>query len=425
MRKLCLSNGLRLLIDKIPYAKSVSIGVMVHVGTKHETKETNGIAHFTEHLLFKNQLNFSNMYGNTYIETLGGKMNAFTGKELTCFHVQILSEHLKEAIRTLKDMIFSFSISDADFDKEKQVVIQEIYRYQDNTLERVKIESLMQALGPCSYAFDILGTVSNIKSFTIDEVYNFYKKFYTPSNTVVSISGNIEENALIELIEMLESIPKGVIQKQTLSPVTFKGGFNYIHTADYQSHICFVFPGVSSKTPMRGYYAYFILNHLLGGGRNSRLNQTLREEKGLVYSVYSQTIIFEEIGVLRVIASTSEDNLKKVYDTIISIIKDIKETGFTLDELNRCKTAIKSELVFSNENIMQRMFFFGQEELLGIYKSFNIDEILKCVDDITIWEVENVIKNTFGGLHSLTISTKNPESFINYCKERDDQFPIL
>jgi predicted Zn-dependent peptidase len=103
---------------------------------------------------------FSNMYGNTYIETLGGKMNAFTGKELTCFHVQILSEHLKEAIRTLKDMIFSFSISDADFDKEKQVVIQEIYRYQDNTLERVKIESLMQALGPCSYAFDILGTVS-------------------------------------------------------------------------------------------------------------------------------------------------------------------------------------------------------------------------------------------------------------------------
>jgi predicted Zn-dependent peptidase len=103
--------------------------------------------------------------------------------------VQILSEHLKEAIRTLKDMIFSFSISDADFDKEKQVVIQEIYRYQDNTLERVKIESLMQALGPCSYAFDILGTVSNIKSFTIDEVYNFYKKFYTPSNTVVSITG--------------------------------------------------------------------------------------------------------------------------------------------------------------------------------------------------------------------------------------------
>lgn len=179
--------------------------------------------------------------------------------------MHILNEYLNEALCILRDMVFSFSISNFDFENEKRVVIQEIYQYQDNTLEKVKIASLAHALGESSYAFDILGTVSNIESFTLTEVYEFYRKFYLSNNTVVSISGDVKEDMLHDIVKILENIGFGKTVDKKTQPIMFNGGINYIpiHSQEYQSHMCILFPAISSDVPMREYYTYYIMSHLL------------------------------------------------------------------------------------------------------------------------------------------------------------------
>ncbi|MBE2922823.1 insulinase family protein [Anoxybacillus flavithermus] len=320
--------------------------------------------------------------------------------------MHILNEYLNEALCILRDMVFSFSISNFDFENEKRVVIQEIYQYQDNTLEKVKIASLAHALGESSYAFDILGTVSNIESFTLTEVYEFYRKFYLSNNTVVSISGDVKEDMLHDIVKILENIGFGKTVDKKTQPIMFNGGINYIpiHSQEYQSHMCILFPAISSDVPMREYYTYYIMSHLFGVGRNSRLNKVLREERGLVYNIQSHPIVFEEVGLFRILASTGKENLWDVHSAIMEVIESVKEVGITLDEFNRSKRVLKSEIIFLTENTIQRMFFFGQEELLGIHKSSDVDKILETIDAIDVWEVENTLKGIFDDIYSLTVT---------------------
>ncbi|MBN8194214.1 insulinase family protein [Bacillus sp. NTK074B] len=387
MQKICLPNGIRLLLDNDANVNSVSIGVMLKLGSKHESPDLNGIVHFLEHILFKNKKDGA--YYNSSIEEVGGRFNAFTGKELTCFHLQILKDYAVDALKSVCDMVFSYNISEEDFENEKQVVLQEIYRYQDDSMEQVKIQSLINALGSCSHTLDILGSAQNISSFSFDTVKDFHKNNYDPANAVISVSGNLDSPEMSAIVDFLTNIPhKSTTNLSVPSTIEFKGGFDYTQKNNQQSHLSFIYPAFTGDIQMKEYYSYLLLNHLIGGGRTSRMNQFLREKQGLVYSAYSQPIVFEEIGLLRLVASTSDQNLERVIETIFKIVNSIKEGDITEEEFTRSKLAIKSDLVFSNENTVNRMFFFGQEELLGTYKSFDIKNILECIDGISMKDVK-------------------------------------
>lgn len=395
METLYLKNGLRLLLDKIPTVQSVAVGVMVEVGTKHENEKENGIVHFIEHLLFKNSLSFTNKSATSYIESLGGQLHAFTGKEFTCYYSQILNYNLVETICIIRDMVFSFNINNVEFEKEKQVIIQEILKYEDDTPEQLKILCTQESLNNCSHAFDILGSISNVSSFSNEEVLEFYKKFYTASNSVISISGNFCDEDIENIKKILNAVPAGEKTNKDLSPVVFRGGVKFIEKMNQQAHICFHFPGIASTVSPVKYYAYLLLSNIVGGGQNSLLHRALREEKGIVYSVYSQPIIFKEIGLLRLFASTSSEKLEEAYDLILEIVLKLRENIISQEDFLNAKVALKSELVFSHESTISRMFFYGQEALLGIYHSSNLLEILNFIDSVSMDDIKQLIASIF------------------------------
>ena len=327
-KKIVLPNGLRIVVEEIPYVQSASIGVWIGAGTRNEQQESNGISHFIEHMAFKGTRRRSARDIAEEIDNVGGQLNAFTGKECTCYYVKVLNSYLELAFDILSDMLFCSEFSDLEIDKEKNVIYEEINMYEDNPEEMVHDIYASNVFKGHPLGLPVLGDCKTVKGIKRMDILEYLKVNYRPGNTVLSVAGSVKCND-IEALTLKYFSDWGERSRNpaelTIPSLTFDHKIRQKDTE--QVHFCLGFEGFNQKDEKL--YSFLALNNLLGGGMSSRLFQKVREELGLVYSIYSYPATYRDVGLMTVYAGTGISQLERVIQAIIEELKDIRKTGKT------------------------------------------------------------------------------------------------
>ncbi len=400
-----LDNGITVVMEKMPSVRSVSFGIFVKNGSRNENNKTNGISHFIEHLMFKGTKNRSAKQIADDMDSVGGQINAYTTKEYTCYYTKTLDTHFDMALDVLADMYFNSLFSDEDISKERNVIIEEINMYEDAP-EEVGYDILQGAIWKGnSLSFPILGTEKSISGFDNVSIKNYYREHYRTDNTVLSVAGNFEKDKIIDEIKKyfgkFESLDKETILKNSVyeKPSYFKSDVKKEKDIE-QLHLTMCFPGV--KVGSDESYALAAVNTIFGGGMSSRLFQRIREERGLVYTVYSFSSNFSDSGIFGIYAALSPNHFNQVYKLILNEISELKKEKITKEQLAKTKEQLKSNFILSLENSSSRSSNIGRSMLL-LNKINEVDDIIEKVNGVSLENVENIIEKIFN-LENMSIS---------------------
>ena len=360
-RKSTLDNGLRIVSESIPYMSSVSLGIFVGTGSRSELPPEQGVSHFIEHLMFKGTQKRSARDIAEMVDDVGGQLNAATDRENTCYYIKVLPEHLGLGMDILSDMLLHSKFAESDVEKERQVVLEEISLYEDSPDELIH-DLHMNSLWPGhALGRNILGTRETIGDMSRQTIVDYTMRHYVPDNVVIAAAGNLTHEQLVEQVRLYWDDVKGAYPRLTDSAPVFATGRLLQEKDIEQIHICLGTPGVAHDSPE--FYSSHVLNTILGGGVSSRLFQSIREEKGLAYSVCSYPSSFRDAGLLTIYTGVSPDNSLEVMEIIYSIIGDIQANGVRADEMQRAKEQLKAGLMFSLESSSSRMSRLGRAEI--------------------------------------------------------------
>lgn len=392
-KKITLNNGLRLVYENIPYVRSVSVGIWVGTGSRNETLENNGISHFIEHMLFKGTKNRSAKQIAETIDAIGGQINAFTGKECTCYYAKTLDTHLDIAVDVLADMFFNSKFLSSDISTERRVVIEEIGMYEDSPEELVHDIFSEMVWDGNSLGYPILGTDNCINKFNKKMIKEYMDQYYTPYNTVIAVAGNFNETELIQCVKKyFEGWEYKGEYKQNYLPAEFKTNQIIREKDTEQVHLCMGFQGIEHGND--DVYSLLAINNIFGGGMSSRLFQKIREKKGLVYSIYSYPSTYKDAGLFIIYAGMNPEHLQTVIDLTKAEIDILLKKGITQDELNKSKEQLKGNYILGLESTSSRMNSIGKSELL-LGKIFTPEENLEKMDRINMDNIYRVIEDIF------------------------------
>ncbi len=389
-----LPNGIRVVAEAIPHVRSVSLGVWFAAGSSREDARTNGIAHCIEHLLFKGTTTRSARELAEAIDAVGGQLNAFTSKEYTCFHVKVLDNHLPLAVTLLSDMLLRSKFDPADIANEKTVIGEEIKMYEDAPDELVH-DLLTQAVWPGhALGQPVLGSAANIRAWERDEILAFYREHYTPDNCLISVAGNIDPAAVRSLLAEAFADLGGQGSDPAILPPVFVPQQVIRARPTEQVHICLGVPGIGQLDEAA--YTSFVLGDIMGGGASSHLFQTVREERGLAYSIYSYQNSYRDAGIMVVYAGMSPDAAPAVVEAILAEFRALRERGVTEAELARVKEQMKSGLLLGLENTNNRMSRMAKSVLL-YGRVQTTEELVARIDRVTAEDVHQLAQRLFGG----------------------------
>ena len=388
-----LKNGLTIVGEEIPYLKSVSLGIWINTGSRLESEKESGVSHFIEHMLFKGTKNRSAKDIARDIDRLGGEINAFTNKECTCYYVHLLDEHINKGIDVLSDMILNSSFDTNDIDKERFVILEELKMYEDS-LDDLSYDLLVENVYPNDgLGRNILGNRKTIRSLKREDILNYYNKYYVPNNAVISICGNFNFEEIVKVIEeKFEQWQEKEVNIE-VKEANYNPCFVTKNKDSEQVNIAINLKAIPEENEKEA-YALSVLNNIFGGSTSSRLFQSIREEKGLVYSIYSSQTLYRKCGELGIFASTSEEYLKEVYDLIIKEIKNIRENYITEEELEESKEQLKGNYILSLESINSKMLAHGEAMLLN-NKLKKEDEIIEHINAVNMEQVKDIINKVF------------------------------
>ncbi len=360
-RKTTLANGLRIVSESIPYMSSVSLGIFAGTGSRHETPAEQGVSHFIEHLMFKGTHRRSAKDIAEMVDDVGGQLNAATDRENTCYYIKVLPEHLSLGMDILSDMLLNSKFADVDVEKERQVVLEEISIYEDSPDELIH-DLHMNSLWPGhALGRNILGTRETIAAMNRQAIIDYRMRHYVPDNLVIAAAGNLTHEQLVELSQLYWADVSGKSQTVVDLTPTFVAARLLQEKDIEQLHVCLGTPGVAHDSPQ--YYASHVLNTILGGGVSSRLFQSIREDRGLAYSVCSYPSSFRDTGLMTIYAGVSPENSREVIEITNAILSDIRLNGVRPDEIKRAKEQLKAGLVFSMESSASRMSRVGRAEI--------------------------------------------------------------
>jgi len=392
-KKVTLDNGLRVVMENIPYVKSVSTGIWIGTGSRNENSKNNGISHFIEHMFFKGTKNRSAKEIAQSIDNIGGQLNAFTGKECTCFYTKTLDSHIDIAIDVLADMMFNSKFDEKDIQTEKKVVGEEIYMYEDSPEELVHDVLARSVWKGNPLGYPILGTRKALNSLDRDMIFDYLDNNYYPGNCVIAVAGSFDEDNLIGLIKkyFADWKPKsGAARKPRQAK--FNPGFSAKRKDTEQVHICFAFRGIEHGSEYT--YPLLALNNIFGGGMSSSLFQKVREEKGLVYSIFSYPSSYKNAGLFTIYAAMNPKHLKSVVDIVMDEINLLKEKGIEEDVLEKSKEQLKGNYILGLESTSSRMNSIGKSELL-LERIYTPEEILQKIDKVDLRSVKEVTDMVF------------------------------
>ena len=392
-KKHVLENGLTIIGEEIPYVKSISLGVWINAGSRIEDEEISGVSHFIEHMLFKGTRNRTSKQIASEIDNLGGQINAFTSKECTCYYVKLLDSHIDIGIDVLSDMILNSKFNEDDLDKERSVIIEELKMYEDSP-EDLAYDLLTENIYKNDpLGMNIIGTEESLNRLNREKLLDYFHKYYVPNNSVIAISGNFNFDEIINKIEEKFKVWKKRDVNVDIKKAEFKSCFLTKNKDIEQVNLAMSLEAVPIESD-KEVYALAVINTVFGGSISSRLFQKIREEKGLVYSIYSSQSLYRKCGELGIFASMSNEHLKEVYESIIEEIKIIKKYYLTDQEIKESKEQLKGSYILGLESTSSRMMSIGRALLLN-NKVESTDDILKSIDNVDRETVKIVIDKIF------------------------------
>ena len=392
-KKHVLENGLTIIGEEIPYVKSISLGVWINAGSRIEDEEISGVSHFIEHMLFKGTRNRTSKQIASEIDNLGGQINAFTSKECTCYYVKLLDSHIDIGIDVLSDMILNSKFNEDDLDKERSVIIEELKMYEDSP-EDLAYDLLTENIYKHDpLGMNIIGTEESLNRLNREKLLDYFNKYYVPNNSVIAISGNFNFDEIINKIEEKFKVWKKRDVNVDIKKAEFKSCFLTKNKDIEQVNLAMSLEAVPIEND-KEVYALAVINTVFGGSISSRLFQKIREEKGLVYSIYSSQSLYRKCGELGIFASMSNEHLKEVYESIIEEIKIMKKYYLTDQEIKESKEQLKGSYILGLESTSSRMMSIGRALLLN-NKVESTDDILKSIDNVDRETVKIVIDKIF------------------------------
>ncbi|HEX4156032.1 MAG TPA: pitrilysin family protein [Acidobacteriaceae bacterium] len=395
IRSTTLPNGLLVLTERMPHLRSVSMGVWLDAGSRDETPESNGISHFLEHMVFKGTTSRSAQQFAREVDALGGNLDAFTGKETVCFSIKVLDESVPAALDLLTDLILHPTFAPEDITREQGVILEEIKMDEDNP-DYLVHELFTRNFWPHdALGRPILGTAKTVSSFTQQLVLSEYARRFTPANMVFAAAGNLHHDEFLAQVEAaVDSLAASRDSKLARTPppatkphITLKNKKSL-----EQVQLCLAVPALPVSDPAR--YAAFLLNSILGGGMSSRLFQSIREDRGLAYSIYSELNPFRDTGSLAVYAGCAVDRTPEVLSLTLAELARLKSTPVPDDDLRRAKDQIKGNMVLGLESSSARMSSLARQQMYH-GRFFSAEEITAEVDRVTAADLQRLANQLF------------------------------
>ncbi len=388
--KTVLENGLRIISEQIPGAKSFSLGVCVDAGSRDDFQNCDGLAHFVEHSVFRRTKNKTSKKISEEFESLGAYTNAFTTKEITCFYVRALSGNFQKILNLLFDITIEPVFVDKDVNKERSIITEEIKSYYDDPEELIMDFADEAIFANSDLAHPIIGSEESVQNISATDVAKFHSQYFVPNNLILSCVGDIPHNLLVKYAE--KRFGK-IANKELIKPKSELSVYNpskIIVDKDYaQNHLLYckrICPYSSEERfPMTA------LNFILGEGMSSRLNITLREKYGMVYSVYSNLHFFSDSGVLSVYAGSERKNIARIENIIETEIKKLIANKITDKELSRAKEQLKASTIMSMESLSSRMQNLAKSEFM-LGRNQDADELIEHINAINMESMNNVIE---------------------------------
>lgn len=373
-------NGLKLVVKQMKGLMSVTMGILVGTGACAETDKEDGISHFIEHMQFKGTHKRNAFELSDAFDRLGAQVNAFTGKDITCYYSKCISEHTGACFELLSDLFLHSTFPEEEMEREKGVVCEEISMNED-TPEDLCLDLLSRAYyGKENYGRNILGTAINVKGFTVADIQAYKKARYCPENIVISFAGDVDVATAQTLVETyFGDLEKGAFEKRT--PVLSFTGQSLVKTKPIeQMHVAIGYPAIARGDGLEN--AFSAVNGVLGGTMSARLFQEVREKRGLAYSVYSYLSLYAECGTQVIYAGVNPTQVDAAYGAINDVIKDIKCNGITKDEFLRSREQMKSTMFFSNESTNAQMLLYGKY-MLYFGEIFEFEKKLNDINAMT------------------------------------------
>jgi predicted Zn-dependent peptidase len=388
------------------------MGIWVKSGSRHEDPRVNGISHFVEHMVFKGTSNRTAEDIARQVDSIGGNMDAFTGKETICFNVKVLDEHLPIAVDVLSDMVLHPTFDGKEIVRERGVILEEIKMDEDNPDYLVHEIFTQNFFKDHPLGKPILGTKETVRRFDQEAILDYYGGKFAPGNMIISAAGNLDHHEFVELLrERFGQLQPGTNGWHDTPPKTNSRIILRNKKSLEQVQICVGVPSYSISHDRR--YVTYVLNTLLGGGMSSRLFQNVREKQGLVYSIFSELNPFRDAGMLSVYAGTSRESASKVVKAIVNEFRQLKEVPITEDELKRAKDQLKGSLMLSLESSTARMsnlarqemyydHFIGMDEIINRIQKVTVADLLRSANEL--FQPELIAVTVLGNLNGLKIT---------------------
>ena len=368
---------------------SVAVGTWVRVGARHETPVDSGMTHFLEHMVFKGTLDRDALQIALAIESVGGHLDAFTGREATCFNARVLEEHLELAVDVLSDLTLRPRLDPVDIDKEKGVIVEEIHNYDDTPDDRVHdlYSELVWRGHPLGNR--ILGSVDSVTAFTPQAIASYHARHYTAPNILISVAGRFDwERVVAAVSEKFGPAPAGAPLQAAMATPNGRGVSHHVQDLT-QLYICVGGAGYRHEHPDR--YAMALLSNLLGGGMSSRLFQRVREQEGLAYSVFTYADSYRDAGIFCASMSVQPAHGRRALALTLEEFARVAEEAIPEAELESCKAQLKGNLLLGLESTANQMSRLARSEMYA-GRDVPVEEMIAAVERITGADVRRVAR---------------------------------
>ncbi len=409
-----LPNGLRIVGERLPYLRSVSIGAWMHVGSIMEDKHESGLSHFLEHMVFKGTEKRTARQIAEEMDAVGGQLNAFTSRDCTCFYAKVIDEDLPLAVDILSDLVINATMDETELEKERGVILEEIAMDEDSPEDLVHELMSQTQFGDQRPGQPILGPAEQIAAYTREDLITFRNKHYGPKETVIAIAGSYEPEKVLALVEAhfgswdneVAPVPESAWPVQA-------GQVSLREKETEQMHICLGFPG--AHYGCENVYPLAVMNNVLGGAMSSRLFQRIREELGLAYSVYSYPSANEGCGTFGIYVGVSPRNGAKALEEIRSEIDRFLKEGITEKEFRDSKQQLRSGYLMGLESPGARMQGLGRSTLLR-GKPVPHEETLASIESVTLEKVMDVARQVLSAKPCIAVVSKDVEQIAEAAR---------
>ncbi len=392
-QKTILDNGLVVVSERMAAVRSVSFGVFLKTGSRQETVARHGLTHFIEHALFKGTGKRTAAEIAEEADLLGGNLDAFTGREIVGFHDKVLDYHFERSFDLIADLVTAPEFDRGELEKERAVILEELKMVED-TPDDIIFDIFSEQIYPeHPLGRPIIGTRDSLASFTPDLVRPYYEEIFSPGNLVIAGAGNLEHGDLVALARRhFGNLAPGTVPECLPAPAAAASIVLRDREELEQSHLVIGMPCSSAVSDDR--YVCNLLSVILGGGMSSRLFQSVREDRGLVYTVYSAINPFKDCGNLNIYAATSPERMEETIEAILNEVRRLRFEPVSESELRRNKEQLKASLILNLESSSSRMSSLAQQEMT-FGRFFTPEEILAAVEAVTASDISHMASEIF------------------------------